>query len=54
MTADHQAGAAIAMMPHGHLLRCCLAMHVDNDSIGDTAERHGIQRGVDGTEWIFQ
>lgn len=52
--ADDKAGAAVAMVAHGHLLARCLAMHVDDDGIGHGAERHGIERGIDGLERIDQ
>ena len=48
--ANHQRGATIAEMAHGHLLGGRLAMHVDDDGVGGHAHRTGRQLLLDGAE----
>ena len=52
--ADHQAGAAVAEMAHGHLLGGGLGVHVDDDGVGHRAQRAGLQLAVDRGEGIVQ
>ena len=52
--ADHQAGAAVAEMPHGLLLARRLAVNVDDDRVGRGVERTGGKLAIDRGEWIIE
>ncbi len=52
--ADHQAGAAVAEVAHGHLLRGGLGVHVDDHRVGDLAQRAGVQLAIDRGEGIVE
>ena len=54
VSPDHQAGAAVAKVPHSHLFRGRLGVHVDDDGVGGLAQRTGVQGGIDGGERIVQ
>src|SRR5690606_26498289 len=50
--ADHQAGAAVAEVAHAHLLAGRLGVHVDDDGVGDDAQRRGLQLALHGAEGV--
>ena len=50
--ADHQAGATVAEVAHGHLLAGHLGVHVHDDGIGRHAQRAGRQLLLHGAERV--
>ena len=54
MGADHDAGAAVAEMPHGLLLARRLGVHVDEDGVGALPQRTCRKLAVDRCERIVE
>uniref|UniRef100_A0A0N4ZJH1 Phenol hydroxylase n=1 Tax=Parastrongyloides trichosuri TaxID=131310 RepID=A0A0N4ZJH1_PARTI len=50
--ADHQARAAVAEVAHAHLLAGRLGVHVDDDGVGDDAQRRSLKLALDGAERV--
>ena len=54
MRADHQRGAAVDEMAHGHFLAGRLGMYVDDERVASHAQRTGADLPLYGRERIVE